>query len=217
LSTKTIQRYLKSGHLSQLTRQKRPGLLSPYLDYLQARWQVGCHNGAQLYREIKALGYPGRQTVVADWVAAQRKQLNPQQRGGQPQKRPWSARAVAWLLVKSPEKLKPEEKATLQRVLQASEPVKRAYQFGQAFLRLVRQGYDKALVPWLRAALASDIPQLRQFAKSLKQDQTAVQAALSLPWSNGQVEGQVNRLKLIKRQMYGRAKFDLLKLRFLAA
>lgn len=216
LSPKTIRRYLKSGQLAEITRQRRPGGLTAYLDYLQARWQVGCHNGAQLYREIKQLGYAGCQTMVADWVAAQRKQLNPQHRGSQAKKRPWSARAVAWLLVKSPEKLNPEEKVTVERVLQASELVRRAYHFGQAFLRLIRQGYDKALEPWLRAALESDITQLRQFAKSLLPDQAAVQAALSLPWSNGQVEGQVNRLKLIKRQMYGRAKFDLLKLRFLA-
>jgi transposase len=217
LSTKTIRRYLKAGQLPEITRQRRPGVLAPYLDYLQARWQVGCHNGAQLWREIKKLGYAGGQTMVADWVATQRKQLNAQQQGGQSRKRPWSARAVAWLLVKPPEKLKPDEKATVERVLQASDPVRRAYHFGQAFLRLVRQRYHKALSPWLTAALESDISDLRQFAKSLVQDQAAVQAALSLSWSNGQVEGQVNRLKLIKRQMYGRAKFDLLKLRFLAA
>jgi transposase len=217
LSTKTIRRYLKAGQLPEITRQRRPGVLAPYLDYLQARWQVGCHNGAQLWREIKKLGYAGGQTMVADWVATQRKQLNAQQQGGQSRKRPWSARAVAWLLVKPPEKLKPNEKATVERVLQASDPVSRAYHFGQAFLRLVRQRYHKALSPWLTAALESDISDLRQFAKSLVQDQAAVQAALSLSWSNGQVEGQVNRLKLIKRQMYGRAKFDLLKLRFLAA
>jgi transposase len=81
----------------------------------------------------------------------------------------------------------------------------------------VRQRFDKALTPWLTAALDSGITELRQFAKGLVQDLAAVQAALSLPWSSGQVEEQVNRLKLIKRQMYGRANFDLLKLRFLAA
>jgi transposase len=157
LSTKTTRRYLQAGHLPEITRQRQPGVLAPYLDYLQARWQVGCHNGAQLLREIKELGYPGGQTTVADWVAAQRKQLNAQQQGGQFHKRPWSARAVAWLLVKPSEKLKPEEKATVERVLQASDPVSRAYHFGQAFLRLVRQRYHKALGPWLTAALESDI------------------------------------------------------------
>lgn len=216
LSSKTVRRYLKLGHLPEITRQRRPGLLKPFLDYLQARWQVGCHNGAQLYREIKQLGYTGGRTTVADWIAVQRKQLSPQQRTTAQRKRPWSARAVSWLLVKAPEKLEPEEKMILQRVLQANVSVQRAYHFGQAFLRLVRQQFDKALTPWLTAALDSGISELRQFSKGLVQDQPAVQAALSLPWSSGQVEGQVNRLKLIKRQMYGRAKFDLLKLRFLA-
>ncbi len=70
--------------------------------------------------------------------------------------------------------------------------------------------------PWLTAVIESKIPELNGFARSLSRDKDAVLAALSLPWSNGQVEGQVNRLKLIKRQMYGRAKFDLLRLRVLA-
>jgi transposase len=217
LSSKTIRRYLKLDQLPEITRQRRPGLLKPFLDYLHARWQVGCHNGAQLYREIKQLGYTGGRTTLAAWVAAQRKQLPSQQPTSHHRQRPGSARAVSWLLVKAPEKLKPEEKVILQRVLQASVSIQRAYHFGQAFLRLIRQQFNKALTPWLTAALDSGITELRQFAKGLIQDQAAVQAALSLPWSTGQVEGQVNRLKLIKRQMYGRAKFDLLKLRFLAA
>jgi len=105
LSPKTIRRYLKADQLPELTRRRRPGVLKPFLNYLQSRWQVGCHNGAQLYREIKQLGYTGRHTVVAAWVAAQRKQLGPHQRITNHWKRPWSARAVSWLLVRAPEKL----------------------------------------------------------------------------------------------------------------
>ena len=216
LSPKTVHRYLWAGHLPKLNRRRRPGLLAPYLEYLERRWQIGCHNGAQLFREIKAQGYAGGQTIVADWAAKQRKLLGPAHSPTKNRKRPWSARAVSWLLVKPPESLKPEQQQTLKRVLQASEPVRRAYGFGQAFGRLVRYRLDRALAAWLKAALASDIAELRRFARGLVQDQAAVLAALTLPWSQGQVEGQVNRLKLLKRQMFGRAKFDLLKLRFLA-
>jgi len=101
-------------------------------------------------------------------------------------------------------------------MLAASSTVQRAYNFGQAFLRIVRQRLSRALEPWLRAAVEHNIPELNGFARSLEQDKGAVLAALTLSWSNGQVEGQVNRLKLIKRQMYGRAQLDLLRLRALA-
>ena len=81
---------------------------------------------------------------------------------------------------------------------------------------MVRERQPEALFPWLEDATSSGIDALKQFAKGIKQDLAAVTNALSLPWSNGQTEGQVNRLKLIKRQMYGRANFDLLRRRVLA-
>ena len=101
-------------------------------------------------------------------------------------------------------------------MLEANPMIVRAYNLGQAFGRIVRQRYSKALDAWLQGAKESGIAELRSLATSLKRDKAAVAAALSLPWSNGQVEGQINRLKLIKRQMYGRAKFELLRRRVLA-
>ena len=81
---------------------------------------------------------------------------------------------------------------------------------------MVRQRQAEKFEAWLLQAAASGIPELVSFVAGLERDKAAVVAALSLPFSNGQVEGQVNRLKLIKRCMYGRAKFDLLRRRVLA-
>jgi transposase len=91
------------------------------------------------------------------------------------------------------------------------------YQLAQDFAQMIRQRRPEALAPWLAAAQAAPSSEFRRFAAGLQQDQAAVQAALQYPWSSGQTEGQINRLKLIKRQMYGRANFDLLRQRVLAA
>jgi transposase len=129
--------------------------------------------------------------------------------------RPWSARYAVWLFLKPPETLPPKKKAALERMLATSPVLRCAYNFAQAFTRIVRDRLSKALTPWLNAVIENKVPELRDMARSIRKDKNAVLAALTLPWSNGQVEGQVNRLKLIKHQMYGRAKFDLLRLRVL--
>jgi transposase len=85
----------------------------------------------------------------------------------------------------------------------------------QRFGRMIRERRAEDLDPWLNDAIRCEIPALSNFAATLQRDYAAVKAALTLEWSNGQVEGQVNRLKVIKRMMYGRAKFDLLRLRVL--
>ena len=85
------------------------------------------------------------------------------------------------------------------------------------FAAMVRQREARQLVAWVEKAMQSQIASLRSFAASLRQDMAAVCAGLSLPWSNGPTEGHINRLKCLKRQMYGRAKLDLLRQRLLAA
>ena len=90
-----------------------------------------------------------------------------------------------------------------------------AYTLAQSFAMMVRKRQPALLEPWFAAVVRSGISSLQRFANSLQQDLAAVKAGLSLVWSNGQVEGQINRLKMIKRQMYGRANFDLLRKRVL--
>jgi len=120
-----------------------------------------------------------------------------------------------WLLMREPDALDAEEQAYRQALCQRSAEVRAAYPLVQAFERMVRERQVDQLDSWLRQAEASGVRELRRFALGLRQDYAAVRGALEYPWSQGQTEGQVNRLKQIKRQMYGRAKFDLLRLRVL--
>jgi transposase len=223
LGSRTIQRYLDAGTFPEMAhRRKGHSILDRYLPYLQQRWREGEHNASQLFHEIKGQGYSGGSGMVSLWAVQQRgerKRSRTTKTEPKPPKpivqRPWSAGYAVWLLLKDPERLPAEKKAALERMLQTSPDIQRAYNFTQAFGRIVRNRLSKALDPWLEAVTQSGLAPLKTFAAGLERDKTAVAAALSLPWSQGQTEGQVNRLKLIKRQMYGRAKFDLLRLRVL--
>ncbi len=103
------------------------------------------------------------------------------------------------------------------RLLEAAPDLQTGLTVVEAFRQLVRTRDRAALAPWLQTAEASPVPELRGFAGSLRRDLAAVEAALTYPWSSGQVEGQVTKIKAVKRQMYGRAKFDLLRKRVLLA
>ena len=100
---------------------------------------------------------------------------------------------------------------------QTSEELSSAYELCQDFLGMLKERRAQDLLDWIKAAKSSHVTELKRFAKSVQQDYAAIYAACSLPWSQGQVEGQINRLKCSKRQMYGRAQFDLLRLRVLQA
>jgi transposase len=123
-------------------------------------------------------------------------------------------RRVARLLTAEPSVLPTEERHYLNRLLTISAPLAQARELALRFAAIVRERKIGDLGHWLDDAAESE---LRSFAKGLKQDEAAVRAALELPWSNGQTEGQITRLKLIKRQMYGRANYDLLRARVLQA
>ena len=98
----------------------------------------------------------------------------------------------------------------------APQAIQVAATIAQRFAQLVRGTSAETLETWLMDSLASPVSIIRAFAHSLQRDFDAVKAALTLPWSNGPVEGHVNRIKVLKRPMFGRANFDLLRLRILA-
>jgi transposase len=126
-----------------------------------------------------------------------------------------SVQQATWLFFRKADELKPEERERLRQLRQASPQLETAYQLVEQFLRMVRERTGEQLAAWLAFVQASQLEAFASFATGVQQDQDAVLAGLTLPWSNGPVEGNVNRLKLIKRSMYGRANFDLLKLRVL--
>jgi transposase len=127
----------------------------------------------------------------------------------------FSAQRATWLFVCQPEKLDEMQQAELTLIRQASPSAETAYGLAQAFMQMIREHTGQQLDTWLSEVEASHLPELESFAKGIQQDKAAVFAGLTLPWSNGPVEGHVNRLKLIKRSMYGRAKLPLLRARVL--
>ena len=127
-----------------------------------------------------------------------------------------ATRRLAWILVRDPAALDTAETAALARIRQDAE-ITALYDLARSYTRMVREQRPKDLDGWLAACTQSGIGTLVSFAKGLRQDYAAVRAALEEPWSSGQAEGQINRLKMLKCQMYGRAGFELLRKRVLCA
>ena len=185
--------------------------------FVQEQWNTGTRDPKTLFHHLQARGFRGSYQTVARYAAQLRGPL-PAAQAVQaplaPSPRLTVSQAIRALLLPS-EQLTDEQKVQLAHLRQASEQVDLAYTLAHGFQDLVRQHRADQLPEWSHQVELSGIPSLRGFATSLKKDMDAVTAGLSLPWSNGQVEGQVNRLKQIKRQMYGRGKLDLLKRRVL--
>ena len=215
-------------------------ILDPYLDHLHARFGAGCENATQLWRELRALGFPGTAKQVGRWLGERR--TRPARTTA---RRWWSAPAavtmpssppslpspkqLSWCLLSEPKDADgtaaAHAAAYVARVLQDGEAAK-VVDLARRFCRIVRSrcgtgqahaDASAAFDAWLDKARRCGVRVVESFANSLDADGAAVRAGLRLPWSSGQAEGQVNRLKLLKRSMYGRAKLDLLRRRFLLA
>jgi transposase len=188
--------------------------------YLQARWDAGCHNAARLFRELRDHGFTGQQTLVKDYVRILRTGIATYHVRGPTQSAatasPPSVRCVLWWLLRPDEQLEAQAQQFVARLCHINPSIGNARELALWFLRMLRERRVQEFGEWITFARDSGLPYLKGFAQRLLSDQAAVAAALSQPWSNGQVEGQVNRLKLVKRQMYGRAGFDLLRARVLA-
>ncbi len=125
-------------------------------------------------------------------------------------------RRATWLLLSPPEALTEAQRQQVQQIAAIHPDVAQMASEAQTFASLLRQQRVEAFNDWLQRCLHASVRELRTFARGIRRDYAAVRAALTLPWSNGLVEGPVNRLKFVKRQMFGRAKFDLLCLRVLS-
>lgn len=214
MSRNTVKRYLAAeAPPTYQGRGLRSSTITPYISYLEQRWAEGCHNSRILWEEIRRQGYPGSYGSVRVFVKRYR---SPRPRlSVLPPPRLWTRRQVAWLLVLNPHDLSSEDAAYLAALCQASPDIAAAYYLAQRFVTMVKQRQGDDFDLWLADAQASVVARLRTFAEGLLKDYAAVRAALEFEESNGQVEGQVNRLKVLKRLMYGRANFDLLRLRVL--
>ena len=239
----TVYNYLcqKEDGITRRTHRSS-SQLDPFVPYLCQRWKDGCHNATQLWRELKERGYPGTARMVLVWAHQQRQSPAPstphryrtvttnatnatnvlnernepcQIPAGPESMRTSSSGQFSWFLLKASTSLSRTEQAAWESVRWACPELVGVREMAQQFQQMVRDRSSSPLDLWLGAALESQEPALVQFAEGLVREKASIIAALSVPWSNGQTEGQVNRLKFVKRQMYGRAGFDLLKARVL--
>ena len=223
LHRSTVRRFVRAGQFPERATRSYGHLTDRFEASLRQRWAAGCHNARQLYREVRSQGFRGSYCAVRRCVGAWREpgeaghtpgtKPNPKRRGAVT--RP-SSRRVAWMLLGEPEDRSDEDQQLVEALCGRSPEIERATSLAREFGRMVRDRRAPALDGWIARARGTGIPrEMQRFAGGLLKDEAAVRAGLSLAWSNGQVEGQVNRLKLITRMMYGRGGFDLLRRRVL--
>lgn len=219
---KTVRRY-RNNPSARLERTRKRHLLDAYKPYLLQRWNEGCHNAAQLYREIQPQGFRGHLTIVRDFVqtlrAASGLPARIQKTNGD-HKLPAdlvpttpTLRTLTWWILKRPEDRVASEERLLAQITEGQPKLIETVSLARAFTALIREQQEDQLTRWLDRASHSNYILWRNFADGLKQDEKAVRAALRFPWSNGKTEGHVNRLKYVKRLMFGRANDDLLRKR----
>ena len=225
MSRHTVRRYAQAAQFPErAARPRQRRMLDPYLPVLEAEWAAGCRNASALWRTIQQHGYPGVRKHIARWVQQRRTEPAPTGRTLAPApERPRidgpslpGARQLVWLLMRDVTTLDADDQALLAQIQQHPRVAEVGVLVTQ-FQTMVRDRTATALDAWLTACEQSGISDLKTFAGGIRRDYAEVAAALQQPWSNGQTEGQVNRLKLIKRAMYGRGKFDLLRKRVLHA
>ena len=225
ISRPTVYAYLRRDTPPGPRRlQRRPSarVLTPYIPYLLRRWRETQADSMQLWREIQALGYTHSARTVGRFITQLRRATDaghPPASQSSPYTRPQgpSARAVSFAMVCPAAKRSTEVQTYLDQLCQVDTHIARAYTLSQAFLTLVRERRGDELDAWMTAAICSGIETLARFARGLQDDLVAIKAGLTLDWSNGATEGQIHRLKLLKRQGYGRAGFALLRQRILQA
>lgn len=219
---KTVRRYLHITDLQPLNRKKRPKLLDPYKTYLDKRWAEGCCRGTLLYQEIKEQGYLGGMTQLRDYLRPLKSKTVASQHVQSEYEAKWnqlSLRQLAFAIGR-PEESWPEKEwlvTGLKLLSQRDSLLAETIDLARRFTQLVTNREVHHFDEWLTAAKSAQAAALRRFAVGLEADLRAVRAALQLKWSNGPVEGKINRLKTLKRQMYGRANLDLLKIRLIGS
>lgn len=218
----TLRRYLRAPTCPETavlpTRRSR---LTPFEPYLRERWNAGEQNGRQLLREIRGRGYQGSGSNLYSLLALWR--VGPRHCGpyarqsvpapAPPPSLPTAPRTVCWLLLREDAERSAPEQAYVAELLRSTPLLARLTETVRAFFSLLNERRVGDLEAWLQQATTSGVAELAAFAEGVRRDLAAVQAAVTLPWSQGQTEGQINRLKLLKRQMYGRANLDLLRQR----
>jgi transposase len=207
LERRTVRRYLAADQPPVYpARRPRPTQLTPYLGYLAERWAQGCHKARRLSHALVQRGYRGSESMV-------RVIVRPWRTGQPASRQELPPSRLARLLLQPARRLTEAEQQALEGFLHANPRLAQGYQLKTRFQTLLVERDPAALDQWLQEAESADLPPFRTVAHSFRQDDDAVRAALTTPWSTGQCEGQICRVKLITRLGYGRAKLDLLQQR----
>lgn len=208
-----VRRYARASSLAELlvTATHRTTVLDAYKPYLYQRYAAGCHNACLLFREIRAQGYTGSASPVDRYIRLLRKGTVPPP---PPRPVPKPRAITAWMMT-HPDHLHPDDALDLKQVRGACPELDAAYRHVRGFAVMMRDLRGDRLPEWIDRVHHDDLPHLHRFADGLRYDLAAITAGLTLRWSSGQAEGQNTRVKLVKRQGYGRANFDLLRKRIL--
>jgi transposase len=222
-SLPTVYRWLQGGGPPTHNKPEQPRNVGPYEAYLARRWSEGCRNGARLWRELRAQGYRGGMRTVVRWTTRRRREEGTGAADTVRHAAAWpapSSRRCARMLGTPPDRRDAKERAFVGHLASVAPDLVRAGDLAIAFADLLRQrcpdidSADPALQAWMEMARGS---LLDGFVRGLERDKAAVVAAIATPWSTSPAEGQITRLKAIKRSMYGRAGFHLLRQRVLLA
>jgi Transposase len=212
LERKTVRRYATAATADQLipgTRLARPGLLDPHLAYLRQRWLPQHRTTARRTARPRLPGQPAHPAPAHRPAAPRHRRLSA------PPPAPAAKKVASWILT-PPAKLAGADRAALTQITARCEELTATRALVRKFADMLCHRHGEHLETWTSQAEDSPVSELRGFAKGLRKDWAAVTAGLTVPYSSGAVEGHVNRI-MIKRQMYGRAKPDLLRKRVLLA
>jgi transposase len=228
IAKSTVFRYLRAPTFAERTYKRRGhSILNPYKDTVLQHWNGGSHDALQVFHLLQRQGYRGSYATVARYAQRLRQAqgLTPRQRQpgqtlplvAEPQHGHLTPRHAAWLVLRRPETRVADDEHHLAQLTAHQADLAEAVALAREFADLVRTRQPDRLEGWLTRAATSALSAVQRFAQGLRDDYAAVKAGVTLPWSNGPVEGHITRLKMLKRQMFGRARLDLLSRRFLLA
>lgn len=214
IDAKTVRRYAQAATADELLTElaRRDRELDAHTAYLAQRWQEGCINAAWLAKELCERGYRGSERSVRRLLHTWRASTTPPT--AIPTTTPKPRQVTGWIIRPAADRTE-EEQADLARILDRCQTLRTVDQLVSDFAGMLRQRQGQHLDAWIAQAQTSEITQMTGFAEGLLKDYDAVRNGLTLTWSSGAVEGAVGKLKSIKRQMFGRANFDLLRRRVL--
>jgi transposase len=208
--SRKLVRHVIRGERNDVFRTRQSSL-DLHLPWLDDQWASGCRNGAELWRRLKPRGFRGSLRVIGEWATRRRRA---EKADTQNLQRIPSARTIARLMTICRDLLTKAETVTIAAIEAGVPALVEARDIIAEFHVMIRRKVEGGLTSWIERARTSLVA---SFASGVVRDEAAVRAAITSPWSNGQTEGQITRLKLVRRQMYGRGKIDLLQARLIGA